>query len=158
MKRPRVFRPAGLFALLALTLVLTACGAAPGASSTTASPPDAPAADAPSQTNEGNQVTITATWAGMNAGPVFDIAMDTHAVDLDGYNLRQLAVLRVDDGATIEPTSWDAPKGGHHRKGTLTFPSATAEGRAVLGSQARTVELIIRDVAGVPVRSFRWIL
>jgi hypothetical protein len=82
--------------------------------------------------------------------------MDTHAVDLDGYDLGQLAVLRVDDGDAIQPSGWEAPKGGHHRKGTLTFPSATSDGRDVLGAETGTVELIIRDVAGVPERSFRW--
>jgi hypothetical protein len=157
MRRPCVIRLAGQFVLLTLALVLAACGAAPGSTGTLVSPPDAPAASAASQTNEGNQVSITATWAGTKVGPVFDIAMDTHAVDLDGYDLGQLAVLRVDDGATIQPIGWDAPKGGHHRKGTLTFPRAAADGRVVLGPQTRTVELIIRDVAGVPERSFRWI-
>jgi hypothetical protein len=156
MKRPRVFRLAGLFAMLTLALALTTCGTAPGSSGASTSPPPAPATSTASQTSEGGQVTITATWAGPNAGPVFNIVMDTHAVDLDGYDLRQLAVLRVDGGPTIQPTGWDAPKGGHHRKGTLTFPTATADSRAVLGPQARTIELIIRDVAGVPERSFRW--
>jgi hypothetical protein len=81
--------------------------------------------------------------------------MDTHAVDLDGYDLKQLAALRIDGGREVEPVGWDAPKGGHHREGTLTFP-ATADGRPLVESDARTIELIIRDVAGVPERSFRW--
>jgi len=152
MKRQNTGHPARLFTLLILSLVLTACGATQGPATTAASS----AGDAASQTNEGGQVTITATWAGPNAGPLFDIVMDTHAVDPDGYDLRQLAALRVDSGITVQPTGWDAPNGGHHRKGTLTFPGASADGRPVLGPETRTVELIIRDVAGVPERSFRW--
>lgn len=50
------------------------------------------------QTNEGGQVTIQVTWQSRSAGPVFHVAMGTHAVDLDGYDLRQLAVLRTDQG------------------------------------------------------------
>lgn len=44
------------------------------------------------RTNEGGQVTIIVTWQGRAAGPIFAVEMDTHAVDLDSYNLRQLAV------------------------------------------------------------------
>jgi hypothetical protein len=108
------------------------------------------------QTNEGGQVTVKATWSGMTAGPVFDIIMDTHAVDLDSYDLAQLAVLRVDGTREVRPASWDAPKGGHHRKGTLAFPTTAADGRALVGPGTRTVELMVRDVAGVPERVFRW--
>ena len=110
------------------------------------------------QTNEGGQVTIAATLQANGAVPSFNIAMNTHAVDLDGYDLKQLTVLRIDSGREVQPTSWEAPKGGHHRSGTLTFPATNANGSPLITSGAHSVELIIRDVAGVPVRSFRWTL
>jgi hypothetical protein len=110
------------------------------------------------QTNEGGQVTIKVTWQGRSAGPVFTIEMDTHAIDLDSYDLRQLAVLRTDQGQEIQPSGWNAPAGGHHRTGTLTFPATTASGTPVIGPKTRTLELIIRNVSGVPERSFRWTL
>ena len=156
MKQQNTRHLARLFALIILSLVLAACGAAPDSSNSAVSSSPAPATNAVSQTSEGGQVAITATWVGPNAGPVFNVVMDTHPVDLDEYDLRQLAVLRVDGGAAIQPIGWDAPKGGHHRKGALTFPSATSDGRALLGPETRTVELIIRDVAGVPERTFQW--
>lgn len=115
-----------------------------------------PAASAITQTSDGGQVTVEATWQGPDAGPIFTIVLNTHSVDLDGYDLRQLAVLRTDQGLEVSPTQWDAPAGGHHRSGTLTFPTTTADGTPVLGANTRTLELIIRDVAGVPERSFRW--
>jgi hypothetical protein len=108
------------------------------------------------QTNEGGQVTIKATWQGPSAGPTFAVVMDTHAVDLDGYDLTHLAALRIDGGREVLPAGWDAPKGGHHREGTLTFPATAADGRALIAPGTRTVELVIRDVAGVPERIFRW--
>ncbi len=108
------------------------------------------------QTNEGGQVTIKATWQGPSAGPVFDVVMDTHAVDLDGYDLTQLAVLRIDGGRKVQPAGWDAPKGGHHREGTLTFPTTAADGSPLIAPGTRTVELVIRGVAGVSERVFRW--
>ncbi|MBI4498056.1 MAG: hypothetical protein HY689_09180 [Chloroflexi bacterium] len=113
---------------------------------------------AATQTSEGGQVTVEVTWKGPNAGPAFTVVMDTHAVDLDGYDLRQLAVLRTDQGAQAQPTDWDAPKGGHHRSGTLTFPATAPDGSALLGPNTRSIELIIRNVAGVAERTFRWTL
>jgi len=110
------------------------------------------------QTNEGGQVTIAATWQGSGAPTVFNIAMNTHAVDLDSYDLKQLAVLRIDDGREVQPTNWEAPQGGHHRSGTLTFPATGADGAPLIGSGAHTIELVIREVAGVPERSFLWTL
>ncbi|MEO7910400.1 MAG: hypothetical protein ABIV47_12195 [Roseiflexaceae bacterium] len=119
----------------------------------------APAADVPgamTQTNEGGQVTIKATWQGRSAGPIFDVVLDTHAVDLDGYDLQQLAILRIDGAREIQPTGWDAPKGGHHRAGTLTFPATAADGSALIVPDTRTIELVIHDIAGVTERVFRW--
>jgi hypothetical protein len=118
---------------------------------------DGTASDSPggmTQRVDGGNVTVAVTWRGLAAGPVFDVALDTHSVDLDGIDLGGLAVLRV-DGAEIQPLSWDARKGGHHREGTLTFPATTADGSPVIDTNA-AVELIIRDVAGVSERTFRW--
>jgi hypothetical protein len=118
-----------------------------------------PAAKGPSaatQTNEAGQVKVAVTWQGPASPLAFTIALDTHSVDLDDSDLSQLAVLRTDQGQELRPTSWDAPKGGHHRAGTLTFSPTSADGRPALGSTTRGLELIIRDLVGVPERSFRW--
>ena len=108
------------------------------------------------QASEGGQVTIKATLQNTSPRPVFKIVMDTHAVDLDGYDLSTLAVLRTAQGQTIQPTGWEAPTGGHHREGMLTFPATTADGSTIMGPDTRTVELIIRNVAGVPERTLTW--
>ena len=110
------------------------------------------------QTNEDRQITIKATWQGRGAGPVFAVEMDTHAVNLDGYDLKQLAVLRTDQGQEIQPVSWNAPTGGHHRSGTLTFPATLADGTPLIGSNTRNIELVIRNVGGVPERTLKWTL
>jgi hypothetical protein len=81
--------------------------------------------------------------------------MDTHAVELDGYDLNQLAALRADNGPELAPVRWDAPAGGHHREGTLVFPPEHA-GKAAVDAQSCTVELSIRDVGGVPERVLTW--
>ena len=133
--------------------VLSSCGLAAGNSG---SPTVANSPSAVTQTNEGGEVIFRVTWQGPEGGPVFKVAMDTHSVDLDGYDLGQLAVLRADDGRELQPSAWEAPKGGHHRAGTLTFPTTGDDGKAVVGRDTPGFELIIRDVAGVPERVLRW--
>ena len=110
------------------------------------------------QTGQAGQVTIKATWQGVDAGPVFTIVLDTHAVNLDGYDLGQLAMLRTDQGIEAAPISWEAPAGSHHRHGTLTFPLTRPDGSPVLTGETRLVELSIRDVGGVPETVLKWVL
>jgi hypothetical protein len=108
------------------------------------------------QKNEGGAVTVAVTWDGPASGPVFLVALDTHSVDLDGYDLRELATLRTDKGLELRPAGWDAPKGGHHRSGRLTFPDRGADGAPAFGPDTKGMTLIVRDVAGVPERRFQW--
>lgn len=145
-----------LVGLAATPLVLlTGCGAVVSTMRGTTSSTNA-STSAATRTSDAGQVTVSVTWEGLAAGPVFTVAMNTHAVDLDGYDLRQLAVLRTDKGQDVRPIGWDAPKGGHHRQGALTFPAKAADGSPLIASNTRSVELVIRDVAGVPERTFQW--
>jgi hypothetical protein len=159
-------RPARRWPAWALPLLVVAIAAGAAiwiwsSATTTSRTNTAPAAALPAgatQTNEGGQVTIAATWQGSGAEMIFTVAMDTHVVDLDGYDLKQLAVLRIDGGREVQPTSWEAPKGGHHRSGTLTFPATGADGTPLIASGTHTIELVIRDLTDVPERSFHWTL
>lgn len=151
----RRLRPIGRLVLFVLvSLVLAACSAA-GSTLPIGAPTVAMAPDGATQTSEGGEVTVTATWAGKAAGPTFTVALNTHSVDLDAIDLTTLATLSA-DGIQVRPTVWNAPKGGHHREGVLSFPTTADDGRPVIGSQTTTIELVIRGVAGVPERTFRW--
>ena len=143
-------------ALSAVVLGLPACASGQPAAKGLATGPDQQAAT--TQTSEAGQVAVKVTWPGRSAGLAFRVVLETHAVDLDGYDLTQLALLRTDRGASARPQSWDAPKGGHHREGTLRFPDTSAEGHPLVTPDTRALELIIRDVAGVAERTFRWSL
>ena len=138
-------------------LLLAACTAAqPPASAAVQRPgtgTSATRSSASQQVREGGQVTVAVTWAGPSAGPRFGVAMDTHSVDLDGIDLTRQAILRTTAG-DIPATSWAAPKGGHHRSGELVFPAVLPDGQPTIGTQP--VELVIRDVAGIPERTFTW--
>lgn len=109
------------------------------------------------QISEGGRVTLAVSWDGLAQRQgdrltlTLQVAMDTHFVNLDGYDLALLAALRNDRGQTVQPASWQAPRGGHHRRGELTF---TVPATFVTG--ARFFELVVRDVAGVRERLLRW--
>lgn len=142
---------------LILGIVISACSASPPAAATRG-PTSTATPSTSTQTSDEGQVTVKVTWTDPSAGLAFAVVMDTHAVDLDGYDLKQLAVLRTDQGREVQPNDWDAPKGGHHRSGTLTFPTNGPDGKSLIGPHTRTITLVIRDVAGVPERVFRWAL
>jgi hypothetical protein len=82
----------------------------------------------------------------------FDVSLSTHSVDLS-MDLAAEATLTTDAGTTVSPLSWDAPKGGHHVSGILTFP-ASLDGNRVLSSTTR-LTLIIRGVDSAE-RIFAW--
>jgi len=84
----------------------------------------------------------------------FRVAMNTHSVELD-MNLAEQATLSTDTGLTISPVTWDAPTGGHHVTGTLSFP-ATFDGAVVMDGVTE-LTLTLRNI-DVPERVFVWAL
>ncbi len=152
-----------LLAILALAMLAAGCRAGAAQSATPAANAAGAgtkaAGDALKQTNQGGNVTIAVEWENPAAGgaePVrFDVAMNTHSVDLDAYDLSKLAVLRNDQGLEVKPLEWNAPKGGHHRSGKLAFAPSEG-GKPLLAPGTKSIELVIHDVAGVKERSFRW--
>ncbi len=105
------------------------------------------------QSNTGGAVTIDVEWVKAGDGSlIFNVSMNTHSVDLDRYDLGKLAVLRDDAGNEYRTVSWDSAPGGHHRRGTLTFPlpDSLSQGKA------KFVEIVIRDVADIKERVLKW--
>lgn len=102
------------------------------------------------KSNEGGGVTVEVTPSVLEVGkPIaFDIAMNTHSVDLSD-DMTKIVILRDDAGKEYPPTAWEGPGGGgHHRSGTLKF--------APLTSKPKFVELVVKGLAKVPERVFRW--
>ncbi len=103
------------------------------------------------QTSDAGQVTVVVDWAGPAAGAVFDVTLDTHSVDLDALDLAD-ATLRNDRGETMTAQPWAAPKGGHHREGSLTFDG----NMSAFFAGAKWIELVIAGVGDLPERTLRW--
>jgi len=74
--------------------------------------------------------------------------MNTHFVDLS-QDMVSVSTLEDDRGRSYQPVAWEGSgPGGHHRKGVLEFPE--------IDGSAKSVKLIIREVADVPERTFEW--
>ena len=142
-------RPAGVAAVALLGIALVSCAApavntpaisAPAASTTARPTVDPVAPLHEEQRHAAGAVTVIASW--VPGAAAARVALDTHSVELDGFDLTALARVRLDGASWVSPTLWDAPKGGHHRSGTLTFGSL--EPAQIAG--ARLIELEVRDV------------
>lgn len=84
----------------------------------------------------------------INQPLVIEVAMNTHSVEL-ADDMAKVSMLRDDAGKEYKPTAWEgAGPGGHHREGKLKF--------AAMPTQPKYVELVIKDLAKVSERTFRW--
>lgn len=109
-----------------------------------------------SRENDGGNVTVTVKPITLKVGekPVFDLEFNTHSIDLS-FNVAKQSYLiygkgNYGYGNRLTDGIWNgSPEGGHHREGTLAFNS-------VLLSETKFVELIIKNVAGVTERKFKW--
>lgn len=136
---------------LVVVLLATSCGqrvpSAPIVATEEA--PSAPIFE--TQTSNAGQVVVDVTPLNLGTAAEtweFEVALNTHSVNLD-YDLMAVAVLRDDRGNEYLPISWNgSPPGGHHRRGVLSF--------AALPEPGAFVEVVIREVAGVPERVFHW--
>ena len=142
--------PTALVALL-LAIVAGCSGTTSPSASSVAPGASEPLAASATQRSEGGDVTAVATWQGPEDGASFDVALDTHSVDLDALDLAD-ATLRNDRGEMLTARPWAAPRGGHHREGVLTFDG---DARAFLAG-ARWMELVLVGVGKLPERTLRW--
>lgn len=75
----------------------------------------------------------------------FQIAMDTHSVDLD-FELIEISILHDNLGDEYKPIKWEgSAPGGHHRSGILKFPA--------INKNTKSIKLVIND--GIE-REFNW--
>lgn len=101
------------------------------------------------QTQSGGGVTVKVTYlAQTEHESKFSVVLDTHSVNLDVYDFKALSLMRDDTGLAMQPTGAESKGSGHHREVVLTFP------RPSLGR--KWLELVIKDIAGVKERTFRW--
>ncbi len=103
------------------------------------------------QSNDEQAVIVEVTPLNLAEGGTtleFEVAFNTHSVEL-GFDPATLSILRDGQGQEYSATAWKGdPAGGHHRSGTLQFELPTVP--------TDSVEVVIRNIAGVPERVFQW--
>ncbi len=78
------------------------------------------------------------------------VVLDTHSVNLDAIALERVVVVRSGAGA-VAPVAVESAQGsGHHREALLVYPGS------VLAGGAAALEVVVKEVGGVPERRFRW--
>jgi hypothetical protein len=102
------------------------------------------------RTNSGGGVTVNVTYPHSQGVDEtrFEVVLDTHSVNLDGYDLKTQTLLRDGSGKTYEPIRVENKGSGHHRVIAIVFPKVSPP--------AKRLELIIKDIAGIKERSFLW--
>ncbi|MBI3003472.1 MAG: hypothetical protein HYY54_07645 [candidate division NC10 bacterium] len=104
----------------------------------------------PKQSVGGGGVTVEVTWLKEAAdAPSFRVVLDTHSVNLDGYRFEEIVRLRDGRGGEQAPVAVEGTEGGgHHRQATVRF--------AWPEPKPGELEVVVKGVAGVPERVFRW--
>lgn len=159
-----------------LTLVATACGDDDGDGS--ALRPSPPAAIGATQTGAEVELTqsddqggveINVTWVtpeklseldseearsyGLDEYVLLEVKFTTHSGDLNRLDLTTLSAIRV-GGHEYSPQAWESiSDDSHHRAGVLVFNRRAADGASL---DTGTVELVMKEIADVPERVFRW--
>ncbi|OGL64811.1 hypothetical protein A3B21_03765 [Candidatus Uhrbacteria bacterium RIFCSPLOWO2_01_FULL_47_24] len=105
-------------------------------------------ANSPTKENSEGDVTVSVTP--QNIGPSapiwkFEIAINTHTVDMSAFNPQTQIVLEDAAGKDTVPNNIVPEGSGHHQ--TLKVSFAKVEG---------PWKLIVRDIAGIPAREFSW--
>jgi len=99
---------------------------------------------------EGNSDDFEANGLDLDSQYAFYVEMNTHSVDIVGYKMEEISFLRYGT-KTLKASSWrSATEGGtHHRNGFLLFSK---------NSDVKKLELVIKGIAGVAEREFKWSL
>jgi hypothetical protein len=102
------------------------------------------------RTDSGGGVTVKVTpLDSKTRGDLrFQVVLDTHSVDLDGYDLKSLTILRDGAANIYHPKDVESKGSGHHRQATVTFAKPK--------DSVKRIELVIKGVAGVHERVFQW--
>ena len=98
------------------------------------------------------EVTVIATFKnpddiGGKEELKFEVKLDTHTVNLDTFSFEKNIILRDDKGKTYKPSSSEISGSGHHREAEVRFKNP---------GKVKSVELLVKDVAGVKETVLKW--
>jgi hypothetical protein len=84
---------------------------------------------------------------------LLEVQFTTHSGDLNQLDMTGLSAIRA-AGKEYAPEAWESiSDDSHHRAGVLVFARKTPDGASL---DAGAVELVMKGIADVPERVFRW--
>jgi len=103
--------------------------------------------------NKDGVVKIVAEYSphptSQKASTSFFLLIETHSDEFEFYNVQKLSFLRVDGGPLQPAVRWVPSGKGHHLNGTVTFAQDLPDG-------TRNLQLVIKNIEGVPERTLEW--
>ncbi|GEM_PF-4788731 len=118
----------------------------PAQSSAQSTPQTTTTASGSTKENSGGDVTVSITPVVENDAELgFDVAINTHTVDMSAFDPKKQIVIIGADGKDVSPSNVAIEGSGHHQKLQITFPKVE-----------KPWKLAVRDVGGVPAREFNW--
>ena len=157
-----------LVAIAGIALLLGACATKPSSVSAPTSAVSSPAQTIPAgidpfaggsntltRLDEQGAILVEVTPANLEAvidRLEFDVALNTHSIDLS-MDLAPLSTLTTDTGLDVAAELWEAPRGGHHTRGTLVFALSQDALSLLAGAGSLTLTVVDLDAAA---RVFEW--
>jgi len=90
---------------------------------------------------------------GLDDYVLLKVQFTTHSGDLSRLDMTGLSAIRA-GGQEYAPQAWESiSDSSHHRAGVLVFARKAPDGASL---DAGTVELVMKGIANVPERFFRW--
>lgn len=89
---------------------------------------------------------------------VFQIAFNTHTVDLAGYDITQRAIVEDSMGRVIrDGFKWKVihSQDYHHISGILTVPNLN-EGEPLTAGEVEWIRLVLKGIPNLETREFQW--
>ncbi|HEA47204.1 MAG TPA: hypothetical protein ENH97_02200 [bacterium] len=87
----------------------------------------------------------------------FRVYLNTHSVDLLAYQMDKISFLRDEKGNEYKAESWKTlSESSHHRSGIIKFSNLDGKGDFIITSSSKSIELVIKELAGIKERVFRW--
>lgn len=159
----------GLLAALLMAAFIAACSGQAGGPTEAPKEGTSPASLVRRDDGRGG-VTVEALWLTPDRMPadlptaakdypadrhvLFSVKLDTHAVDLDKYDLAKAASLTDGDGTKIPAVAWiGINESSHHREGLIAFSGSTNERWA---AERRRARLTLADIAEPGDRALTW--
>lgn len=112
--------------------------------------------------SEGGRFATLEKYQNEGKSLLFAVGLTTMSLNLSDYRMEKISFLRDERGREYPAAGWEEGRSAmpsmpyHHRAGFLIFPKVDAAGNPIISDESKSIEIVIKDLAGVEERTFRW--